>query len=153
MSNVNTQATTNKETPVKTAQGMMQRFNTATKKVAATTGSAIVNSVTTGHSTGCQYVAKVIDKINNTSWLVVDESKEGVIATARAIAQKLTKATILVFAVPVAYAAGFVVGAGKGLFQVFKDAYSEEKATPEQEKVLATSATVVTIEEVDNTSN
>lgn len=159
--NTNTQVTTtntnnSKETPVKTAKSMMQRFNTAAnhvQKAANTTGSAIVNSVATGHTTGCKYVAKVIDKVNAQTWLVVDETKEGALATAKAIAQKLTKATILVFAVPVAYAAGFVVGAGKGFFQVFKDAYSKEKATPEQEKVLAEKGTVVATEEVDNTSN
>ena len=153
--NTNTQATvTAKETPVKTAKAIMQRFNTAAnhvQKAANTCGDAIVNSVATGHSTAAKYVAKVIDKINAQTWLVVDETKEGALAQAKAIAQKLTKATILVFAVPVAYAAGFVAGAGKGIFQVFKDAYSKEKATPEHLEVLEEKGTVVAQEEVDNT--
>ena len=139
MSNTTTNTNTNKEeTPVKKFNiSSLKAIANETSKAASTTGKAVVEGTRQGHETGKQYVAIVVDKINNNKYLVKGETREGVLAQAKEITKTLIRFTLKVVAVPPAYFAGLVVGFGKGVFNAFKTTYNwgeEAKATDSQVK-------------------
>lgn len=97
-------------------------------KAVATTGHAIVNGVANGHSKGVEYVAIVCDYTNNHKWLVKADTAEGAMAKAKEVAKTLTRSSIKLVAVPVAYSAGLIWGFLTGVAGTFKDAYKASDA-------------------------
>ena len=137
MSNVNTQATTT-NTNTKTnltpqqkaakakAMAALARAKAETQKVAVTTGNAVVNGFVTGHETGKQWVVIVVDKINNTSWLVYGESLDSAMTKAKNFAKATVRGTAKLIAVPTAYILGFAWGFACGVFNTFKEVYTNK---------------------------
>ena len=128
MSNVNTQATTT-TTPAITAakKPTVARLHAATAKVNAAivaTGSTVVNVTVAGHAKGKEWVAFVIDKTDNTSFLVKGDSAEGAIAIAKEVAKTTVRGLIKVIAVPVAYLSGFTYGFWKEVYETLKTSYT-----------------------------
>lgn len=97
-------------------------------KAVATTGHAIVNGVANGHAKGVEYVAIVTDYVNNHKWLIKADTDEGALSKAKEFSKTLTRASIKVLAVPVAYSAGLFWGFLTGVASTFKDAYKASDA-------------------------
>ena len=100
-------------------------------KVVSTAGHAIVNGVANGHKKGVEYVAIVTDRVNNNKYLVKSDTAEGAMAKAKEFSKTLTRASIKLVAVPVAYSAGLVWGFLTGVASTFKDAYKASDAEVE----------------------
>lgn len=130
--NTNTQATTTNTTPAITAakKPTVARLHAATAKVNAAivaTGSTVVNATVAGHAKGKEWVAFVIDKTDNTSFLVKGDSAEGAIAIAKEVAKTTVRGLIKVIAVPVAYLSGFTYGFWKEVYETLKTSYTNYK--------------------------
>ena len=134
MSNVNTQATTTTTTttPAITAakKPTVARLHAATAKVNAAislTGSTVVNATIAGHAKGKEWVAFVIDKTDNTSFLVKGDSAEGVIAIAKEVAKTTVRGLVKIIAVPVAYLSGLTYGFWKEVYEILRVSYTNYK--------------------------
>ena len=114
-------------------------------KAVTTTGHAIVNGVANGHTKGVEYVAIVVDRVNNNKYLVKADTAEGALAKAKEVTKTLTRASIKLVAVPVAYSAGLVWGFLTGMASTFKDAYKASDA--EVAAVEAAAEKVITVVE------
>ena len=155
MSNTNTNTNLTPEQKAAKAKALvaLASAKAETQKVAVTTGQAVVNGVVTGHETGKQWVVVVIDGVNNTSWLIYGESQDSAITKAKNFAKATVRGTAKLVAVPAAYILGFAWGFSKGVFNTFKEVYTNKEA----EKVNIPAEDLKLLEavaaEVSNTSN
>ena len=127
MSNVNTQATTTITAAKKPHVGELHAATAKVNAAIALTGSTVVNATIAGHAKGKEWVAFVIDKTDNTSFLVKGDSAEGVIAIAKEVAKTTVRGLVKIIAVPVAYLSGLTYGFWKEVYEILRVSYTNYK--------------------------